>query len=316
MSVEEQSAAAAGSEDEQSAHEVTEEVPDEEVSDGSSMIALPSGEAFSYTEASAAMKITPGKVILVAGENDAGKTSLLCALYERFLRGEFASQRFAGSQTLRAFEQRCFLQRVESGQDKPDMERTRLPTGELALLHLELEAKSSGERLAVLATDLAGEAFRLIRDNPEECKRYPVLARVDCVTVLLDADRLRTPAERHGHINTTRTMLRSLLQSQSVPRRVPIILAISKSDLLSGKAECDKAIVDAKDVLAVVGENPTELLRIAAAPEQDTPPGDYGLSELLRRWLAAVPPASQLPVGVEVGAPQSTAPFDTFGVTE
>lgn len=319
MSSQEADPEAVGGEDEQPAVEPEEggEVEGGETPPEKPMVDLPSGEAFDYAEASAALKVSPGKVVLVAGENDAGKTSLLCALYECFLRGEFAGQQFAGSQTLRAFDQRCFLQRVESGRDRPDMERTPLPAGELALLHLELEGKSSGERVAVLATDLAGEAFRLIRDNPEECDRYPILSHLDCITVLLDAERLRKPEQRHGHIGTTRTMLRSLLQSQTVPEGVPILLAISKWDVLPGKVEEELAIADAGEILAVAGENPTELMKIAAAPAQGTAlPANYGLETLLRKWLTALPPPDHFAVGIESDAATPKSPFDTFGGPE
>src|SRR4051794_8869948 len=66
-------------------------------------VELPSGEALSEQEAEETMKVSPTKVVLVAGENDAGKTSLLCGVYEQYLKGDFAGYRFAGSRTLRAF---------------------------------------------------------------------------------------------------------------------------------------------------------------------------------------------------------------------
>jgi hypothetical protein len=296
-----------------------ETVEGEEVSSPESedpqWIELPPGEALSYEEAGETMKVAPTKVILVAGEDDSGKTSLLCGVYEQFSNGDFAGHLFCGSRTLRAFERRSFLQRAESGLKTPDTERTRLAVGQLALLHLELQAKGSGERVGLLATDLAGEAFRFIRNDPRECERYPVLGRIDCVTLLLDCERLIDRNERHGHVNSTRTILRSLLQSGTLRTGVPVILALSKWDLIEGAAARKQADKDAREVLAAAGESPTEVLKIAAAPVKagSSVQAGYGLASLLDKWLDANPPAAAIPGVESAEAPaRATSAFDLF----
>ncbi len=276
-------------------------------------IELPSGEALSYEEAGETMKVAPTQVVLVAGEDDSGKTSLLCGIYEQFSNGGFAGHLFCGSRTLRAFERRSFLQRSESGLKTPDTERTRLAVGQLALLHLELQAKDSGERVGLLATDLAGEAFRFIRNDPKECERYPVLGRIDCVALLLDCERLTDRNERYGHVNSTRTILRSLLQSGALRARVPIILALSKWDLVEGTAARRQAEKDAQEVLAAAGESPTEVMKIAAAPVKtgSSVQAGYGLASLLGKWLDADPPEVEILDGAE-GSASATSAFDLF----
>lgn len=279
-------------------------------------IDLPSGEALNDEEAGEAMKVSPAKIILVAGENDTGKTSLLCGVFERYLSGDFAGQLFCGSRTLRAFDRRSFLQRAEAGLKLPDMERTRLPAGQLALLHLELQSKGSGERAALLMTDLAGEAFKLIRNNPEECKRYPVLSRVDCVLLLLDAERLGTE-QRHGHVSSTRTMLRSLLQSEMLRDGVPITLGLSKWDVVGTKAHRESAQADALTVLGPTTidstkAHPTDISRIAAAPRRagDVHAG-HGLSDLVSSWVGAESPAEEMEITGAEGSEASSG-FDLF----
>jgi hypothetical protein len=250
-------------------------------------IELPSGEALTHEEAGETMKVSPTQVVLVAGEDDSGKTSLLCGVYEQFSSGVFAGYLFCGSRTLRAFERRSFLQRAESGLKTPDTERTRLAVGQLALLHLELQAKGSGERVGLLATDLAGEAFRFIRNDPKECERYPVLGRIDCVT---------------------------LLQSGTLRTGVPVILALSKWDVIEGVAARKQAEKDAREVLAAARESPVEVLKIAAAPVKagSSVRAGYGLASLLDKWLDADPPAAEIP-GVEGAAtPTATSAFDLF----
>lgn len=275
-------------------------------------IDLPRGEALNEEEAAEVMKVSPSKIVLVVGEQGSGKTSLLCGIYDRYLNGDFAGQMFCGSRTLRAFEQRSFLQRAEAARAVPATERTRLPAGQLALLHLELQAKATSERTALLMTDLAGEAFELIRNNPQECERYPVLSRVDYVVVLLDAERLGS-SDRFGHLNSTRTTLRSILQSGSLRSGVPITLGLSKWDLINGKSAQDQARDDASAVLAPAADHRTDVARIAAAPEATggVQPG-YGLSGLVSNWIGADTPAEEIELVHDNEFPESDSGFDLF----
>lgn len=295
--------------------EATEAVPveDEVTPAEPDWVELPSGEALNDEGAAETMKVSPTKTVLVAGENDTGKTSLLCGVYERYMNDDFAGHLFCGSRTLRAFERRSFYQRAESGRSEPDTERTRLPAGQLELLHLELQSKTSAERVALLATDLAGEAFNLIRDNPEECEKYPILSRVDCVTVLLDAARLGTE-DRHAHRNSTRMTLRSLLQSGKLRPGVPVVVALSKWDLVDGSMAKEQAGEDALAVLGPAKDRPHDVVRIAAAP---TRPGSvaagYGLKGLVSTWIGSASPAEEVEFDAETAeAPAPTSGFDLF----
>ena len=275
-------------------------------------IDLPRGEALNDDEAAEVMKVSPAKIILVVGEQGSGKTSLLCGIYDRYLKGSFAGQFFCGSRTLRAFEQRSFLQRADAGRESPATERTRLPAGQLALLHLELQSKATNERTALLMTDLAGEAFELIRNNPQECERYPVLPRVDCVVALLDAERLGGD-DRFGHLNSTRTTLRSLLQSGKLRTGVPITLGLSKWDLVHGTAAQDQAREDAAAVLGPAAGRHTEVARIAAAPAKtDGITAGYGLSGLVSGWINADTPAEEIDLASEENVPEPDSGFDLF----
>jgi Double-GTPase 2 len=279
-------------------------------------VELPDGAALDEAQADEILKITPGRIVLLAGEDATGKTTLSCGIYEQYLKGEFAGQFFAGSRTLRAFEQRIFFQRAESQRPVPTMERTRLVPGQTELLHLDLQSKSSGERVALMLSDLAGEAFNLIRNDPAECERYPVLRRVDCVTMLLDGERLMDSEERHGHVNSTRTTLRSILQSAVVRPGVPVIVVISKWDLLTGEEEKENAREDAEKVLATVEgmarEHPTEIVRVAAAPPTEgSVKAGHGLVKLITTWLA-IRIEEDAGGWVSDGEDQSESAFDSY----
>ena len=63
----------------------------------------------SAEEADAFLRMRRAQVIALVGGNDVGKTTLLASLYELAHRDMLRDCRFAGSETLRAFEARCFL---------------------------------------------------------------------------------------------------------------------------------------------------------------------------------------------------------------
>src|SRR5687767_14635843 len=97
---------------------------------------LPDGEALTAQRATAITAAAPTRVVILAGAEDSGKTTLLTSLYEKFLQGRFADHLFAGSATLPAYEQRCHRARIQSGAVDPDTERTK--GLDVRLLHLKL----------------------------------------------------------------------------------------------------------------------------------------------------------------------------------
>jgi hypothetical protein len=87
-------------------------------------VSLPGTDEFTLMSASEITVAHLTRVIVVAGEADSGKTTLLASLIDRFQRGPFSDYRFAGCKTLMGFEQRCHLARLKSGGTIPDTDRT------------------------------------------------------------------------------------------------------------------------------------------------------------------------------------------------
>ena len=125
------------------------------------------------------------RLILIMGEPNSGKTTLIASLFDLFQKGGYGGYIFAGSRTQLGFEKRCHLARLSSGRLIPDTERTR--SNDFHFLHLAVKnekAKSSIEHL--LFADISGEQFRLARDYDEEMKRLNILNRADVIFCIAD----------------------------------------------------------------------------------------------------------------------------------
>lgn len=175
------------------------------------------------------------QVIVLAGEIECGKTTLLATIYEKFQAGPFAGYDFGGSQTLVAFEQKCFLARIASEQLSSDTERTKVLDPE----HLHLMVKKRNGKGAsstnLLFTDVSGELFRMIKDSSEECKKMAVLTRADHIAILLDGAQLADKKFRQKALQDCKGLLRSILEGGMIGKDTFVEIIYSKWDLIQPK---------------------------------------------------------------------------------
>src|SRR5688572_22970922 len=81
--------------------------PEIALDDAFDMVELPDGLAFTPVTAARITANRLTRVIVVAGDRDSGKTTLVSALFDKFQEGPFAGYLFAGCRTLRGLERRC-----------------------------------------------------------------------------------------------------------------------------------------------------------------------------------------------------------------
>ena len=112
--------------DEEFEDEDSEEVDDQLVAESARMPLL-SGESLVPAEVDRFLLRKPAKFVTIVGEFDSGKTTLICALYDRFLKGGFAGYLFSGSHTLLGFEKRSHHSRVDSGRIAPSEHQADVP---------------------------------------------------------------------------------------------------------------------------------------------------------------------------------------------
>ena len=198
-----------------------------------------SGE-MSAEEADAFLRMRRAQVIALVGGNDVGKTTLLASLYELAQRNLLRECWFAGSETLRAFEERCFLSRSASGRPEPDTERTSRQS-KLKLLHIRFIVDAASVDLVL--SDRAGESYVTdMLDAPQTSLEMPELSRSDCMSLLVDGKELATPDRRQLQIARVRRLWMSLLQTGIVRERLAVQVVFTKLDILQGSPEKDAGL--------------------------------------------------------------------------
>lgn len=256
-------------------------------------IELHDGEGLRIENAGIVMRKSPTKIVVVAGTEESGKTTLLASLYECFQEGDFGGMLFAGSKTLRGFERRCHLARISSEAKCPDTERTK-PGDEGVLLHLRTRDSQLNEpQVDVLLTDISGEIFKLIRSSSEECKRHEIIRRADHFVLLLDGAKIIDPKSRQQNYISGRTLLRSCLDSGMLGPKTKIEIVLTKWDLLHAlsaeKKEEVKQFIDIvhSEIRKLFSgkNNVLEFFEIAARPVDSDLPFAYGLGDLFICWL-------------------------------
>ncbi len=261
-------------------------------------IALPSGEALGQAEVDAFLRARPARFIAILGDSFSGKTTLLCQLYDRFLRGAFADFSFTASHSLIALERRIHPSRVDSNLTLPDTERTSISDG-LRYLHLGLAPIAHPERrIDLMFSDRAGETYRAARDQTDRLAELDELADADRVVILVDGGKLADPITRADTMQSARQLLRLLTDNQILSADASVDVVTSKVDLIDTCADREgfEAMFQTfKERLARdFGGNVAELSfrDIAARDPTNALPPAYGVAELLTAWCATSPASS------------------------
>lgn len=161
------------------------------------MTDLPTADALQLPGVSEVMLATVTKIIVVAGEAESGKTTLITGIYRQFRSGPFAGFDFSYSKTLQGLESRLHEALTKSGRSEPGTART-LPSHTDRFMHLRVRRYDEmGPKTDLLMTDWPGETFRLARDSLDDMKRLPLLDRCDHLAVLVDGKMMSRPDQRH-----------------------------------------------------------------------------------------------------------------------
>jgi hypothetical protein len=254
--------------------------------------------ALSPPEADDIAAVRGATMVLLAGEAEAGKTTLLVSLFELFRQGPLDEVRFAGSQTLMAFEERAWPGRAASGVNEPDTERT---VEGLRFLHLLLHR--DGQLRDVLLTDIWGEPFENIIEGDASTEAVPLVGRADVAIVLVDGERIANLALRQDTVRRARMLVGGLTENGALREQARLIVALNKTDTLTNDDRTwwsehrDEVAEPARRHLSDV-----HLIDIAARPAK-VPHTPQRLGELLRAVLEPTKrPSRQLPhVAAEQG---------------
>ncbi|MFK0278376.1 hypothetical protein ACIQUG_32210 [Ensifer sp. NPDC090286] len=227
------------------------------------------------------------RVVAIIGPSDTGKTSLIAGLYDLFQLAPVKTVNFAGSETLHAFEQACHDARAASRRNTPHMQRT--PRGDVRFYHLDLVF--ADRRLSLLLGDRAGEEYREAADDVSVAEGFPEIRRADCLTVLVDGERLLDNGGRHNLKSDIAMMLLAMRDAEVFPKGSNLAVVLTKFDLI---AASDKRVRVEKDFQSIVSDiraafdelaGQTADFLVAAAPKDGSIQRGDGIDDLLMFWL-------------------------------
>ncbi|SAL51154.1 hypothetical protein AWB70_04162 [Caballeronia cordobensis] len=260
------------------------------------------GAAFSAAEAdscilSMPLRSTVGVVSLV-GVPDSGKTTLLASLYEIVRRGLVHGALFAGSETIRGFEERCHYSRLASLRSSPDTPRT---AAELRLLHLSVALEDTGKRIELFFADRRGEQFQDLLDRPALNDSFIEVQRGSHVAFLVDGDHLIDGGKREAAIAKVQRLAIALRDKLS--DTCAIQLVVTKNDRLEGHT--DEAFIRSRidSLFKRISQTLKSDVRLSVHYIASRMLGEpaSGLNGLLEQWLQIYPAAQREAVPVPLG---------------
>lgn len=275
-----------------------------------------SGMELGAAEAAEVMRRRYSYLIGILGLTGAGKTCFLLSLYLKASMGRLAGLRFAGSRTLPGFESRARRLRLWRGGPLPEhlADRTRVDQErQPGLLHLALRREDMDDLpLDVLLTDLPGEWTRNLVDRESGARRFGFLNRADGILLVVEAPVLDAAATKHAELQHGRHLLERLRHTVKVATSTPLVLVISKIDLLDGN--CPAAAHDLVREARMLGFAPTLVPCSAFSRDPSTVGNGHGVLEAL---LAVVDSQCASPPGARsaVLGEQSDRVFRRIGHT-
>lgn len=199
-------------------------------------INLPQGKELNDDGALTLAKSRPIEWIVLAGPTDSGKTTLLTSLYELFQWNKVKGHAFAGSITLPAFEERCYLSRRDSGNPVPHTQRTPYEGPNPKYLHLRVRStKGLRQFTDFLFTDVSGEMFDHARDSVPECKEMHFLKRAHHLLLFLDSAKGVQTTKRWRMVEVSKSLLRSCIDSDMVWENCVVSVVWSRFDYFMAK---------------------------------------------------------------------------------
>lgn len=255
---------------------------------------LDDGGPLTADDAEEIVRESGGELIVLAGLEGTGKTTLLASVYETFLTGDFAKCSFFRSRTLRAFEDRCHKARVAGGHSLPTTPRTEQSEG-LQLLHLGIQARwRTPQRVNLLFADMAGEYFRRARDSAEECRRLTILRRTDHLVLLVDGQLLSDRRQRQVALRDAKLLLRRFIECEMIGKLTAIQVVVSKWDLVvSGESELEveERLTEVEEDVRQAHDRQVRALWFGRAAASPIAKPDlkiaYGVENMFTQWVTA-----------------------------
>lgn len=260
-------------------------------------VGLPLADALDIEGAERVLKVAGSRVIAIIGPNDAGKTSLLAGVYDRFQTDSVGNLLFSRSRTFQSFELVCHDARAESRRGVPHSERTN--RGEVKFYHLEVFDGSQLTELVI--ADRSGEEYRDASSDVEQIAGLPELGRSDRLTILVDGSQFADAGGRHNARASTLMILQSLIDGGAVEKTkqsLAVVLTkldtvLASEDALKVKSDFNKLVAD---IQRRFGNHFLDIapFEVAASPKSTDAVRGAGLDDLIKYWAGPIPSPTKI----------------------
>ncbi len=226
-------------------------------------------------------------LIIIIGESNSGKTTILTSLYDMFQTGEFREHYFAGSLTQIGFETRCHLSRSCSKSNIPETLKT--PNKDFSFLHISYKKSDNldAEATHILLSDISGERFALANASSSIMTEMDLMKNADHLVYLLDVEKLSNKFEKRAVLTKAAQFVTRAIDNKIFTQETDLHVVFSKGDILQS---LDNPIVE--EVINEFQSRFNQRLKnikfsiVASRPKPPTDkfPFGYGLEDLLELW--------------------------------
>ncbi|WMJ81436.1 hypothetical protein RBU49_04050 [Clostridium sp. MB40-C1] len=205
---------------------------------------LPEGNALNEEQLYSLSSRKSVELIFLVGPVGSGKTTIEVMSYQIFLCNTFKNLIFAGSLSLKGFEERAINMRITSGKSKPDMERTSINVVN-KYLHLGIKNIATNNIHNLLLTDISGEEFENCCNNPALMgSKFRNLQLAKSICFVLDGERLIDVFKRNAALSQVMQFIQTTLDAKLVKHNTLICILLTKYDIVEKTMKKDKSLED------------------------------------------------------------------------
>lgn len=213
-------------------YELTQPDESEPEEVGPKQWSLPDGEALAAADLEAATAEYPASTVAPLGIVGAGKTTLICLMFDQVRTRREPAWKFTRSRTTLGFARRNHDASFNSGRTIPTTGRTAYSASGLSL-HLGMRLSSDDSPAPIVFIDLSGEHVQQFVSGNDVDQVNNALRRAHHVPVIIDGAEVADPRTRQKAIMQGRSLL-ARLKSQTLRDEAVVSIVMTKADLLEG----------------------------------------------------------------------------------
>jgi cobalamin biosynthesis Co2+ chelatase CbiK len=203
---------------------------------------LPEGNALNEEQLYLLSSRKNVELIFLVGPVGSGKTTIEVMSYQIFLCNTFKNLLFAGSLSLKGFEERAINMRTISGKSNPDMERTPINVVN-KYLHLGIKNIATNNIHNLLLTDISGEEFENCCNNSDlMSSKFKNLQLAKSICFVLDGERLIDIFKRNAAISQVMQFIQTIFDAKLVKNNTLICILLTKYDIVEKVMKNDPSL--------------------------------------------------------------------------